>query len=477
MPAIRVFHRAFSGLLALFALGLIAFFAHAALKSVPEVTDPDYGWDAVGEAVMQASEPAEYRDFEYFEADATPENLEAFAGDNGFVATTGIQMLVGLCGLGLMYTALARRPTGRWIMLHMLAVVGVVVFAFFLFGFNLAYPGEFSLGGFLPAWLPTPFIVDPDADPFDYGMSFTIWTDFFYQSLYAVLVSCLVLSLSLGRFRGPTVMVVAIAAGAFGFPLTTSWLWGGGWLSEAGALDFAGSAMIHLLAGGTALGMVLLGRVCPPAGPGFSPSPSSTPIRDAPFKFGLVSALLFVVGTLVFLFLIVGVNAGSVLANDTPVVAAVLHATTCSVAGGAVAAGLVSLPLAGRSRLAITVVGALGGWAAICASADAVSSSQAFGVGALAGGLAALVLYGMDRLDFDDPFGVVSISLVGGGVGMLAAGVFSEDAVMWKQAVAAFSVAAIGLAIGGSLGLVAWLARVLREPPKMSLPDTATANQ
>ncbi len=99
-------------------LVMILFFAAKAFQSVPEVEEVDYRWDEVGGAVMGATDPAEYRDLDYL-AEANPALLGDFAGDNGFIASTGLQMLVGLLGLGLMYSALAERNTGRWVLLHL----------------------------------------------------------------------------------------------------------------------------------------------------------------------------------------------------------------------------------------------------------------------------------------------------------------------------------------------------------------------
>ncbi|MBK1826080.1 ammonium transporter [Haloferula rosea] len=469
MSAVRLIHRIVSALFAVMAVVLVLFFASKAFRSVPEVEGVNYGWGDVVESVPEATEPAEYADVDYTEAGE--EMLGEFVADNGFVASTGVQMLVGLLGLGLMYTALARRESGRWALLHLLAMSGVVIFAFWLFGFNVAYPGDFMFGGLLPAGPVGPLMDDLAEDPFSYGMSFTIWTDFFYQSLYAVLAGALVLSLCAGRYRTPTIMLASIVVAAFGFPLTTSWLWGGGWLSSIDARDFAGSAMVHLLAGGAAFALVVLARVCPPAGPGFHPLPGSRRAITGVWKFSNMELALYLVGALLFLVLIVGVNAGSVLSNDAPVVAAVLNSTVCAVGGGALTAGLVSLVLAARPRVVILVIGALSGWAAVCAPADSIDAGQALLLGAVAGGLGASLLYAMDRLGMDDPFGVVAISFVGGGVGMISLGVFADDATVIAQLLAAGSISSMGVALGGSIGLIAWLARVLCEPPEMELPD------
>jgi Amt family ammonium transporter len=235
-------------------------------------------------------------------------------------------------------------------------------------------------------------------------------------------------------------------------------------------MDFAGSGMVHMLAGGAAVALVLLARVCSPAGPGFAPQPGSRALEWIGPKLSPIAAVLFLLGALIFILLIVGVNAGSVLSSDAPVVAAVLNATTCAVAGGLVASAAVSMLLARRSRLLIVVSGALAGWAAVCGPADSVNSVQALSMGLMAGGLGTCLLWLMDRHGFDDPFGVVAISLVGGCIGMLSVGIISPDASILVQVLAAASIGGIGFGIGASIGLIAWLAGVLCEPPAMATP-------
>ena len=62
-------------------------------------------------------------------------------------------------------------------------------------------------------------------------------------------------------------------------------------------------------------------------------------------------------------------------------------------------------------------------------------------------------------------------------MGMVAAGVFPEETPLWVQMLAGVSIAGVGIAIGGSIGLIAWLARVLADPPEMELPDVGAAPQ
>ncbi|MGE9269484.1 MAG: hypothetical protein ACQKBU_01665 [Verrucomicrobiales bacterium] len=477
MRTLRGIYRSISAILMVVACLLLVAATTLAFRSAPGgVASAGLGWGRLFEVVatdhgVQESE-ALYDFSEPPEGLEEEEVAELFGISNRFMVCSALQIMVGLVALGLMFSAIAQRRSGRWIWLSLGGVVAVVLLGFFLFGFSLAYPGEFSMGGLVSAELPAPVLssMGEFADPYDYGLPFTLWTDFLYQSLYAILAAALVMSLAAGQFRVPTLMLIASAVGVFGFPLVTSWLWGGGWLHGLGAYDFAGSAMLHLLAGGAAFALVFLARILPPASPGFAAPTGAGRVKRKPLRLTRGSLGLYVIGAVWFVALIFGVNAGSVLAWDVPVVAAVIRATAGAMLGGAAVALVIGQYFAGRPVIMVTIAGGLAGWAAVSACADSCSFVHGLAVGSVAGAGGAMMLGMLDRFGFDDPFGVLAVSLVGGGVGMMAAGILVHDTNLFVQMLATTAVTSVGVALGGSLGLCAWLARVLCEAPEVVLP-------
>ncbi|BCX47356.1 ammonium transporter channel protein [Haloferula helveola] len=463
MQVARVFQWVLLGFLSLGFLAMVAGSGSMAFSSSPTEGSVGEVWSDALDEMPDATEPQEYSDFDYshFVDDPSPEILDQFSDSNAFLASSGLLMVIGIFGFVLMTAAVAERPSGRFAGLTVGGTLAMVGVAFWLFGFNTAYPGDFALGGLLPAGVGGPVLIETNSPGLDYGMGMTMVTDFFYQMLFAMTAALMVLGLAAGRYRTPTVVLTATAVGMFGFPLAACWLWGAGWLSSMNALDFAGSAMIHTLAGGAALALVVLARLCPAHGPGarLDRPPALRPDRRRKLKVWEVA--IYVIGLLVFLMLVGGANAGSVLSDDIPVVAAVLNNTLAAVGGGLAVAAIVSIFLARRSRWVIAGIGTLAGWAAICAPADCATVQQAAGIGAVAGGLAALVAWAMDLGRFDDPMGVIPISLVGGAVGVLSVGLFYEDGGFLPQVMLLLATSVLGFTLAASIGLLTWLCGIL----------------
>ncbi|MCH7227211.1 hypothetical protein [Haloferula sp. A504] len=484
MKAARLVQWILLGFASIGFIVLFLLFARLAFDSPVDAPAGDYGWSEALAAAPGAGQPAEYQDAFTFDGSPVGEETKAFfSRSNGFVASSGVMMILGLSGYGLIIAAIARRRSGRFAPLAVLGSGGAILLGNWLFGFNTSYPMDHAAGGFLPSSIGGPLLVEDSlhSDPFDYGLAFTMWTDFFYQAAFAISSGVFVVGLMAGRYRTPMVVLAAVATGAFGFPLATAWLWGGGWLSVMGAVDFGGAGNVHLLAGGVGLAMVALARICPPMAPWQVDSTTAgIPVRRDPqrARFGARSLTLFVIGAVVFLLLPVGMQAGSVLAIDTPVVASVLHNTFLCLGGSILTAALVSIPLSIRPRGVTLLVAAIAGLAAIAAPADVLTGLQSSLLGLVAGATSSLLSWAFDRYHFDDPLGIVSAHLLGALIGMLAAGIADPDIPVSAQVLAVAAFAALGVTIGACIGLLGWMLGLLwtpADPPEPPpLPEVTT---
>lgn len=477
MNAARTVQWILLGLASVGCIVLVTVFAGMAYD-LPGDESPaaDSGWSEVLSAVPEAGEPADYQDGIIFDGslEPGPEEKAFFSRSNRFMGSSGVFMLLGLVSYGFVIAASARRRSGRFAPLAVLGTGGVILGSYWLFGFNTSYPGDFAMGGLLPARLGGPVLPDDALDDiYAYGLAFTMWTDFFYQAAFAMSSGVFVTGLLAGHFRTPLVVCAAIAAGSLGFPIAVSWLWGAGWLLNLGAYDFAGAGPVHLLAGGTGLALVLLARVCPPLAPWqmHTMRSGSSLSRALPrMRMGPGWLAVFWLAAAGFLLLPLGMQAGSVLALDTPVVASVLHNTVLCLGGAITTAGLVSIPLALRPRAVILFVAGLAGLAAICGPADLLHGHQAAILGVVVGAVSAVLLWTLDRFGFDDPLGLVAAHLAGGLIGMVVAGLASPDTPLPVQLVASVSFATLGLTIGACTGLLGWLTGLLWTPGTPSAP-------
>ena len=126
--------------------------------------------------------------------------------------------------------------------------MGILMYAFV--GFQIMYPGDFNgffgFGGFgigFDASDPVGMLTT------GYGMDMTIWSDFIFQAMFAATAATIVSGCVTGRVKLISFMLFGTILVSLIYPITGSWQWGGGWLSELGFYDFAGSTLVHAVGG------------------------------------------------------------------------------------------------------------------------------------------------------------------------------------------------------------------------------------
>jgi Amt family ammonium transporter len=209
------------------------------------------------------------------------------------------------------------------------------------------------------------------------------------------------------------------------YPLFANWVWGGGWLSSLGVnfglghghVDFAGSSVVHMTGGVTALaGAIVLG-------------PRLGKFR----KDGTVALIpghnlpLAVMGTFVLAFGWFGFNAGSTLAASEPRIAAIAVNTAIASACGALTSLVYVWLRHRRADVALSCNGLLGGLVAITAPCAFVEPAAAALIGVVAGLLVSWSVGALERrLRVDDPVGAIAVHGVCGAWGTLALGLFAD---------------------------------------------------
>ena len=227
------------------------------------------------------------------------------------------------------------------------------------------------------------------------------------------------------RWKFSAFLVYGVFISTLVYPLYGNWVWGGGWLASLGVhfglghghVDFAGSTVVHMTGGVTALaGAIVIG-------------PRIGKFR----KDGTIGAMpghnlpLTMLGTLVLAFGWFGFNSASTLAVDDPRIAAVAVNTMLSSAAGALAALAYVWHLARKPDIGMACNGLLGGLVAITAPCAFVSPAAAVLIGALAGLLTIVtVVFVERRLRIDDPVGAIAVHGACGAWGALALGLFAD---------------------------------------------------
>jgi Amt family ammonium transporter len=209
------------------------------------------------------------------------------------------------------------------------------------------------------------------------------------------------------------------------YPLYGNWVWGGGWLSQLGInagighghVDFAGSTVVHMTGGITALAGTLA------LGPRIGKFRSDGTIAALPGH----NLPMAVIGTLILGFGWFGFNAGSTLAGADPRIATVAANTMLASSAGAMAALLYVWYLMRKPDLGMVCNGFLGGLVSITAPCAFVSPAAAVLIGVVAGLLVVKSVILLERrFRVDDPVGAVSVHGVCGAWGGLALGLFAD---------------------------------------------------
>lgn len=205
------------------------------------------------------------------------------------------------------------------------------------------------------------------------------------------------------------------------YPISGHWIWGGGWLSEMGFIDFAGSTVVHSVGGWVSLvGAALLG---PRTGKYINGKAQVIP----PQNLILGSLGVFVLWLGWF-----GFNPGSQLAaagtDNALAIAHIAVNTNLAAAAGALAAMFISYLRNKKWSLSLTLNGALAGLVGVTAGCAVVSLEGAFIIGIICGITLVFAIDFVEKvLKIDDPVGAISVHGISGALGTLLVGVFAVD--------------------------------------------------
>ena len=241
-------------------------------------------------------------------------------------------------------------------------------------------------------------------------------------------------------------LLFSVVLTGFIYPIEGYWTWGGGFLSEAGFSDFAGSGIVHMAGAAAALaGVLLLGARKGKYGKNGEVHP--IPGSNMP---------LATVGTFILWFGWFGFNGGSQLMlsdfENATAVGQIFLNTNAAAAAGAIIALAVCKILWGKADLTMILNGALAGLVAITADPLSPSPLAAVAIGSVAGALVVFSIIGFDKVKVDDPVGAISVHGVCGLFGLMMVPLSNPDAAFLTQL---FGAAVIfGWVFGASL--VVW---------------------
>src|SRR3989449_3162935 len=227
------------------------------------------------------------------------------------------------------------------------------------------------------------------------------------------------------RWKFSSFVVFGFFLSMFTYPIFANWVWGGGWLSQLGKnfglghghVDFAGSSVVHMVGGVTALaGAMVLG---PRIGK-YNKDGSANPIPGHNIPMGVLGCFILAFGWF-------GFNPGSTLAGADLRISVIAVNTMLASASGAIFAMFYMWAKYGKPDPSMMINGMLAGLGAITAPCALVSSFWAFVVGPVAGLLVCGAVVFVERaLEADVPLGALSVHGHRGACGVLSLGLFAD---------------------------------------------------
>lgn len=241
-----------------------------------------------------------------------------------------------------------------------------------------------------------------------------------FQLVFAATAATIVSGAMAERTKFSSYLAYSVILTTLIYPIFGHWVWGGGWLSELGFTDFAGSTVVHSVGGWAALiGAWMLG----PRIGRYGPNGESTPIPGHSAALGTLGVFILWLGWF-------GFNPGSQIAavgSSADAIALIAANTNIAAAAGGVSAMIVHWLVRGKPDLGSTLNGVLGGLVAITAPCAFVSPLAALIIGLVAGPLIVFSTIWLEKLKIDDPVGAVPAHLVNGVWGTLAVGLFAVE--------------------------------------------------
>ncbi len=341
-----------------------------------------------------------------------PELNAAFLANNLWLLIATILVIFMNAGFAMVEAGMCRSKNAVNILAKNLFVFALAVTAYWFVGYSIMYGGSLAEG-----WLYfNGLFFDPTVTAetvADGGLVPTV--DFLFQSAFAGTAATIVSGLVAERVKFGEFVVFALVLTAVIYPISGSWQWNGGWLSELGFVDFAGSSIVHSVGAWAGLvGAMLLG---PRIGKFVSGSPQAMPGHN--MAIATLGALVLWIGWY-------GFNPGSQLAMDqwVPYVAVT---TTLAAAGGAIGATIISTLTSGKPDLTMIINGILAGLVSITAGCANLTLVGSWFAGLVGGVIVVFAVSALDAAEIDDPVGAFSVHGVCGVWGTLVVGIWGYD--------------------------------------------------
>ncbi|WP_133406188.1 ammonium transporter [Parashewanella tropica] len=351
----------------------------------------------------------------------------SYALNTFYILMSGALVMWMAAGFSMLEAGLIRTKNTTEILTKNVALYSIACIAFLITGYALMYGSD--KGGF---WVNFGVLLNDENSvgsviaAADDPISFSNYADFFFQVVFVATALSIVSGAVAERMKLTAFLIFSVVMAGFIYPVQGFWNWGGGFLSEAGFYDFAGSGTVHLAGAAAALAGVLL------IGPrlGKYNKNGISPIPGANLPLATLGTMILWMGWL-------GFNGGSQLAiadiENANAVAKIFVNTNTAAAGGVIGSLLLSKLIFKKIDLTMLLNGALSGLVVITADPYSPSVLLTLILGLFAGAIVFLSIIALDKLKVDDPVGAISVHGIAGVLGLLFVPLANEKASFLSQ--------------------------------------------
>ncbi|WP_273752625.1 ammonium transporter [Leuconostoc mesenteroides] len=329
------------------------------------------------------------------------------SGDLAWVLVSAALVWVMTPGLALFYGGLGERRNLLHTMFIPVMIIGIASLVWFVVGYTLSFGGSGNvIGNFKHLFLTNVSFTHSTKDLTIPDGAFAL-----FQGMFPIITAAIITGSVIGRVRIKALLVFIALWLIFIYSPLAHMVWGGGFLAQLGAIDFAGGTVVHISSGVTGLVLALM--------IGHRHIDKHIPVRPS---YVLIGGALLWVGWF-------GFNSGSALAANGTAVLALVNTWLAS-AAAVLTWGLVEYKYHGRATLSGITSGGVAGLVAITPAAGFVAPWAAVAMGLLAGFIGfAGITFVKNSFGYDDTLDAFGIHGIGGAVGAILTGVFADKSV------------------------------------------------
>jgi Amt family ammonium transporter len=374
-------------------------------------------------------------------AEAAAEAPKLDSGDTAWMLTsTAIVLMMTIPGLALFYGGMVRKKNVLSVVMQCFTITCLITIAWFLAGYSLAFTDGGSLNSYIGG-LSKAMLKGVGSDAITLTIPESVF--FTFQLTFAIITPALIVGAFVDRMKFSAMIIFMVLWSLIVYAPITHWVWGGGFLANAGVLDFAGGTVVHINAG-------IAGLVCA-IFLGKRTGYGTENMAPHNLVYSVIGASLLWVGWF-------GFNAGSAVAANAGAGMA-MAVTQIATAAAALSWMFIEWLVHKKPSVLGIISGAVAGLVAITPASGFVGPMGALWIGIAAGLICFFASTTVKKaIGYDDSLDVFGIHAVGGIVGAILTGVFAAEAIGGKAGLLEGNAGQVLTQIWGITATIGWCA-------------------